>query len=90
MNYFGMSKYKSSADYTNSGIIPIEPMTAKEVMEKDLEEVYTSPRYAVEEKLDGVRGLLYFRPSNEDISRSHIRVFTRPVSYTHLTLPTKA
>ena len=80
MNYFGMSKYRSSADYTNSGIIPIEPMTAKEVMEKDLEEVYTSSRYAVEEKLDGVRGLLYFRPSNEDISRSHIRVFTRRIS----------
>ena len=65
------SDYTCPDDYIKDGVIPIEPMTAKEIMEKDIEKVYDSKDYIVEEKIDGVRGNIQF------MSVAHCRVFTR-------------
>ena len=68
-------------DYEQAGVIPIEPMTAKEVMEKDLGKVLTSKEFIAEEKLDGVRGNLRFmKTDNKKVNWSHVRVFTRRIS----------
>lgn len=72
--------YETRDDYIAAGIIPIEPMTAKELMEKDFEAAWTSDDYIVEEKIDGVRGLMYFRGGNKDIHHPHCRIFSRRVS----------
>ncbi len=72
--------YETRDDYIAAGIIPIEPMTAKELMEKDFESAWTSDDYIVEEKIDGVRGLMYFRGGNKDIHHPHCRIFSRRVS----------
>lgn len=53
--------YESEEDYVAEGIIPIEPMTAKEIMEKDIDMVFSSEeQYIVEEKFDGVRANVQF------------------------------
>ena len=78
MNYF--DHYSCPQDYLDAGVESIEPMTAKEVMEKDLQEVYSSDDYIVERKLDGVRGILQFMPKSDEVPYSHIRVFSRRVS----------
>lgn len=78
MNYF--EGYSCPQDYLDAGVESIEPMTAKEVMEKDFGEVYSSPQYIVERKLDGVRGIIQFMPKSDEVPRSHIRVFSRRVS----------
>lgn len=75
--YFGLNHYRTPSDYINAGVIPIEPMTAKEVMDKDLDDSLHSDRYIFEEKLDGIRGLVYFMPAGKEINIPHIRVFTR-------------
>lgn len=75
--YFGLDKYTCPEDYINDGIIPIEPMTAKEVMEKEHDFIMGSDDYIFEEKLDGVRGLVYFMPARPYYNNSHCRVFTR-------------
>ena len=73
------SDYTCPADYEKAGLIPIEPMTAKEIMDKDREEVMTSPKFIFEQKLDGIRGLIYFMPETDSL-RNHCRVFSRRVS----------
>lgn len=73
------SGYTCPADYEEAGLIPIEPMTAKEIMDKDREEVMTSPKFIFEQKLDGIRGLIYFMPETDSLP-SHCRVFSRRVS----------
>lgn len=73
------SGYTCHADYEEAGLIPIEPMTAKEIMDKDREEVMTSPKFIFEQKLDGIRGLIYFMPETDSLP-SHCRVFSRRVS----------
>lgn len=69
--------FSCAADYEDSGIIPIEPMTAKEVMDSDMKKVMTSDEYIVEEKIDGERGILQF--TNFE-GRDCARVFSRRVS----------
>ena len=54
------SGYTCPADYEKAGLVPIEPMTAKEIMDKDRKVVMTSPKFIFEQKLDGIRGLIYF------------------------------
>lgn len=73
------SDYTCPADYEEAGLIPIEPMTAKEIMDKDREEVMTSPKFIFEQKLDGIRGLIYFMPETDSLP-NHCRVFSRRVS----------
>lgn len=73
------SGYTCPADYEKAGIIPIEPMTAKEIMSKDRGEVMTSPKFIFEQKLDGIRGLIYFMPETDSLP-NHCRVFSRRVS----------
>ena len=66
--------YETPQDYINEGIIPIEPMSAKEEgREHLLEEMFCSSRYIAEDKLDGVRATLH-------IFEDHIRVFSRRIS----------
>lgn len=66
--------YEFKSEYISAGIIPIEPMTAKEIMEKDVEEVFNSDDYIVEEKFDGVRANVQFV---EDKGIPCCRVFSR-------------
>ena len=79
------ANYASPSDYENSGVIPIEPMTAKEVMEKDLASVLTDPNFAADEKLDGERGILQFM-QNDSVegalykSVHCTRIFSRRIS----------
>lgn len=72
--------FQSENDYLKSGIIPIEPMTAKELMEKDLPLAWNSPDFIVEQKIDGVRGMLHFMPASSEVHRPHCRIFSRRVS----------
>ena len=61
-------------DYIENGIIPIEPMTAKEEdREEELEKMLTTQDYYVEEKLDGTRATLH-------VYGDEIRVFSRRIS----------
>ncbi len=47
-------------DYLDSGVFPIEPMTAKEYLNEDeLNKMLCSKDYVAEKKLDGVRGILF-------------------------------
>lgn len=47
-------------DYLDSGVFPIEPMTAKEFLNEDeLLKMLHSKDYVAEKKLDGVRGILF-------------------------------
>lgn len=71
--------YSCPENYKADGLIPIEPMTAKEEdREEELEKMLNSPDYYVEEKFDGTRGLLYF--IKDDVGRGHTRVFSRRIS----------
>lgn len=67
-------------DYVNDGVLFLEPMNAKEVTDNDeLEMMFNSEDYILEDKLDGTRATIHF-------SKSHIkgvsttRVFSRRVS----------
>ena len=64
-------------DYINGGIIPIEPMTAKEEdREEELERLLEPNNgYYVEEKFDGTRATLHFYPDCRGT-----RVFSRRIS----------
>lgn len=77
-NYF--DGYKCPWDYVNAGIYDIEPMTAKEVMEKDLLDVLSSDIYMAELKEDGVRGRIQFMSYSDVVGGAHARIFTRRVS----------
>lgn len=68
--------YTCPDDYLADGVIPVEPMTAKEIMDKDLEKVFSSNDYIVEEKIDGVRANVQFF-ANKDASFGFCRVFSR-------------
>ena len=61
-------------EYIKSGVFPLEPMTAKEYLDENmLNDMLTSSNYYAEEKLDGVRGLLY-------INSKGSRLFSRNIS----------
>lgn len=65
--------------YRDSGVFPIEPMTAKEYLDDSmLELMLNSPNYIAEEKLDGVRGLLYITP---EWGRAFSRNITKENNY---------
>lgn len=67
---FPPSNYTCEDDYLNEGVVAIEPMTAKEIMDKDIEKVFESEDYIVEEKFDGVRANIQF-------FKNYCRVFSR-------------
>ena len=78
-------KFSTPSDYTNSGVIPVEPMTAKEVMDKDMQRVLTDSEWAADEKLDGERGILQFLQYDfvEDALYKSVhcaRIFSRRIS----------
>lgn len=61
-------------DYIQSGVFPIEPMTAKDYLnEEELNKMLTSSDYLAEQKLDGTRALLYCK-------KDWGRVFSRRIS----------
>lgn len=66
--------YTCPDDYLADGVVPIEPMTAKEIMDKDIDKVFSSSDYVVEEKIDGVRANVQFFAQN---SHGYCRVFSR-------------
>lgn len=69
-----LNRYKGwqKADYEKAGIEFIEPMGAKDSMEKDIEDLFSNPQYYVDEKIDGGRCLLH-------IFTDHSRAFSRNV-----------
>lgn len=61
-------------DYLDSGVFPIEPMTAKEFLnDNELTKMLNSTDYIAEEKLDGTRALLY-------CNNKWGRIFSRRIS----------
>lgn len=53
--------FNCEEDYVKSGVKAIEPMLAKELStEEEQDEKFNDPDYIVEEKFDGVRGILQF------------------------------
>lgn len=67
------SHYKRE-DYEAEGIIPIEPMAAKEPLNEDeLHNMLNSEFFYAEEKLDGVRATLHIR-------KEGLRLFSRRIS----------
>ena len=65
--------------YRDSGVFPLNPMLAKEFLnEEDLNKQLDNDRYIAEEKLDGIRGLLYI---NESWARSFGRNLTKEHQY---------
>lgn len=63
--------YKHIDDYLEADIPYYEPMTAKEYLSDEmLEEMASSPNYIAEEKLDGLRQLLYIDDVNRLFSRN--------------------
>ena len=69
-----LNKYKGwqKEDYEKAGIEFIEPMGAKDSMEKDIEDLFSNPQYYIDEKIDGGRCLLH-------IFTDHSRAFSRNV-----------
>ena len=69
-----LNRYKGwqKEDYEKAEIEFIEPMGAKDSMEKDIEDLFSNPQYYVDEKIDGGRCLLH-------IFTDHSRAFSRNV-----------
>lgn len=68
--------YTSVGDYERSGIVPIEPMSAKDSLnDNELDTMLQSPRYIAEEKFDGVRGVFHL-----NFNSSFNRIFSRRIS----------
>lgn len=65
--------YTCVEDYKKDGLLPIEPMTAEEISEEELDDILESSDYYAEEKFDGTRATLHFW-------NGLIRVFSRRIS----------
>lgn len=66
--------YVDKEIYMENNVIPIEPMSAKEPLnEEQLEEMFTSDDYLIEEKKDGTRATLHIRKDGN-------RLFSRRIS----------
>lgn len=79
LNYWSpepkFNKYNSRSMYEEQGILPIEPMTAKEETKEEVLDKMLRPNsgYYVEEKFDGTRATMHFY-------NDHCRVFSRRIS----------
>lgn len=70
---------QGEAEYIESGVFPIEPMTAKEYLnEEQLNKMLDSNDYIAEPKLDGTRALLY---CNENWGRIFSRRISKKTDY---------
>ena len=68
-------EYTCVSDYEQAGVIPIEPMSAKEYLnDHELEKMLSSQQYYAEEKFDGVRAT--FHLSHKGFNR----LFSRRIS----------
>ena len=68
-------EYTGVSDYEQAGVIPIEPMSAKEYLnDHELEKMLSSQQYYAEEKFDGVRAT--FHLSHKGFNR----LFSRRIS----------
>lgn len=71
--------FTSAKDYEEAGITGYEPMTAKELDTTEKQDsCLNDPRYIIEEKFDGTRGLCYFLAQDEETG--YCRMFSRRIS----------
>ena len=70
------NQYACKEDYERDNIQYIVPMRAYEAQEGKLEELFNSSETIVDEKIDGLRGIMHILDGGE------VRVFTRGVSKT--------